>query len=332
MRVVLFSSQSYDRGPFEEANKTFNHEIIYHNFSLNKDTVSLAGKAQVVCVFVNDQVDADTLKALAENGVKLVALRCGGYNNVNLKAASEYKITVVHVPSYSPFAVSEFTVGLLLSLNRKIHRAYVRVREDDFNIVGLLGCDIHGKTVGVIGTGKIGSNVAKCFKMGFGCDVLAYDINPDKKLENYGVQFVEQNEVLKKADFLCLHCPLTPSTTHIVNSDSLALMKKGVTIVNTSRGGLIDTKALVDAIDSGQVGGCAIDVYEGERNLFYKDLSNEVIKDSTFQRLVNFPNVLVTSHQAFFTTEALCSIAHTTLKSASDFYTNSLDESVIANK
>ncbi|KAL2311976.1 2-hydroxyacid dehydrogenase [Schizosaccharomyces pombe] len=329
MRIAFFSAQPYEKEPFEKANENYKHEIDYHESMLNKKTAVLAEKAPVVCVFVNDKVDADTLKVLAKNGTKLIALRCAGFNNVDLKAAADNGITVVRVPAYSPYAVAEYTIGLLLSLNRKIHRAYVRVREDDFNLNGLLGHDLHCKTIGLLGTGRIGGLVAKCLKLGFGCEVLAHDIKPNKELEKFAIQFVEQQEVLAKADFLCLHCPLTPDTEHLVDEKLLASMKKGVKIINTSRGGLVDTKALVKAIESGQVGGCAMDVYEGERSLFYRDLSNEVIKDTTFQQLANFPNVLVTSHQAFFTAEALSAIAHTTLKNVSDFASQNNDPSVI---
>ena len=318
MRVAIFSNHKYDQSSFEEANSSFKHELVFLTESLDSTTASLASGFPAVCAFVNDRLDAPVLAQLAKGGTKFVALRCAGYNNVDLGAAEAHGITVMRVPAYSPYAVAEFTVGVALALDRQICRGWLRVREDNFSLEGLVGRDLHGKTVGVIGTGRIGALVAKAFKLGFGCDVVAHDVYRNPELEKIGVRYVELEDLLRKADIVSLHCPLTPQTRHLINEKTLALAKPGFLLVNTGRGALVDTRALIDALKSGKVGGAAMDVYEQEGDLFFEDLSNEVVKDDLFQRLLTFPNVIVTGHQAFFTREALAAIAQTTLQNIAD--------------
>ncbi|HSC34151.1 MAG TPA: 2-hydroxyacid dehydrogenase, partial [Thermodesulfobacteriota bacterium] len=271
-----------------------------------------------VCVFVNDTLNPEVLKYLSEHGTRLVALRCAGFNNVDLFAAAELGITVVRVPSYSPEAVAEHTVALVLSLNRKVHRAYARVREGNFSLEGLLGFNLHDKTIGIIGTGKIGFALAKIMK-GFGCTVLAFDPYPNPECRALGVIYTDASGLFKESDIITLHCPLTPATHHLIDSKALAKMKRGVMLINTSRGAVIDTKAVIGALKSGKIGYLGLDVYEEEGDLFFEDLSNEVIQDDVFARLLTFPNVLITGHQAFFTREALQAIAETTLSNIADF-------------
>ena len=314
MRVAIFSNHKYDQDSFEEANRSFKHELVFLTETLASATASLASGFPAVCVFVNDRLDAPVLAQLAKGGTKFVALRCAGFNNIDLEAAEAHGITVVRVPAYSPYAVAEFTVGLLLALNRQVCRGWLRVREDNFSLEGLVGRDLHGKTVGVIGTGRIGALVATTFKLGFGCDVVAHDVSRNPELEKIGVRYMEVEDLLRKADIVCLHCPLSPQTHHLINETTLALAKPGFLLVNTGRGALVDTKALIDALKRGKVGGVAMDVYEQEADLFFEDLSNEVVKDDVFQRLLTFPNVIVTGHQAFFTREALAAIAEVTLQ------------------
>jgi D-lactate dehydrogenase len=318
MRVAIFSNHKYDQNSFEEANGSFKHELVFLSATLDSATASLASGFPAVCAFVNDRLDAPVLAQLAKGGTKFVALRCAGYNNVDLGAAAAHGITVVRVPAYSPYAVAEFTVGLSLALDRQICRGWLRVREDNFSLEGLVGRDLHGKTVGVIGTGRIGALVAKAFKLGFGCDVVAHDVHRHPELEKIGVRYVEVEDLLRNAYIVSLHCPLTPQTRHLINEKTLALAKAGFLLVNTGRGALVDTSALIDALKSGKVGGVAMDVYEQESDLFFEDLSNEVVKDDVFQRLLTFPNVIVTGHQAFFTREALAAIAQTTLQNIAD--------------
>ncbi|KAJ4594812.1 hypothetical protein HRR84_006086 [Exophiala dermatitidis] len=321
MKVVVFSTHDYDQVSLESANRQqgFNIEFDFHDVILNEKTAVLATGCDAVCVFVNDQVDAPVLEKLAKAGIKLVTLRCAGYNNVDTKAATSLGITVLRVPAYSPYSVAEFTVGLLLALDRKLCRAWLRIRLDNFSLDGLLGRDLHGKVVGILGTGRIGSLVAKAFKLGFGCDVIASDVVHNNHLESLGVRYVDRRELFSTSDILCLHCPLSPETHHIVNAETLSWAKPGLLLVNTSRGGLIDTTALIAALQNGAIAGCAIDVYEDESSLFFRNLSSTVVQDDTFQRLITFPNVLVTGHQAFFTQEALSAIAQTTLQNIVDF-------------
>ncbi len=263
--------------------------------------------------------DRPVLELLAKAGVRLVALRCAGYNNVDLAAAQALDIAVVHVPSYSPHAVSEFTIGLLLSLERKIHRAWSRVRDNNFALDGLVGRNLHGRVAGVVGTGQIGALVARALRAGFGCDVLASDPVVDQGLVDIGVRYVDRAELLRSADIITLHCPLTPDTRHLIDAAVLANARPGLTIVNTSRGALIDASALIDALKLRRVGGVALDVYEQEAGIFFDDLSDEIVDDEVLQRLLTFPNVLMTGHQAFLTDEALAAIAQTTLQSVGDF-------------
>ena len=263
-------------------------------------------------------MNPEVLKYLSEHGTRLVALRCAGFNNVDLFAAAELGITVVRVPSYSPEAVAEHTVALVLSLNRKVHRAYARVREGNFSLEGLLGFNLHDKTFGIIGTGKIGLALSKILK-GFGCTVFAYDPYPDPECKSIGVIYTDPSKLFKESDIISLHCPLTPKTHHLIDSKALAKMKKGVMLINTSRGAVIDTKAVIGALKSGKIGYLGLDVYDEEGDLFFEDLSNEVIQDDVFARLLTFPNVLITGHQAFFTREALRAIAETTLSNITDF-------------
>lgn len=318
MNIAVFSTKSYDREFLEAANSTYGHNLVFFQPHLTHETCALASGFEGVCVFVNDILNADVLKFLKEHGTGLVALRCAGFNNVDLAAAAELGITVVRVPSYSPEAVAEHTVALILSLNRKLHRAHSRVREVNFSLEGLLGSNLHTKTVGVIGTGKIGTAFSKIIK-GFGCKILAYDPYPNPECEKLGVIYTDPTTVFEESDIISLHCPLTPDTYHLIDSNALKKMKKGIIIINTSRGAVVDTKAVISALKSGKIGYLGLDVYEEEEDLFFEDLSNEVIQDDTFARLLTFPNVLITGHQAFFTYESLHAIAETTLSNITDF-------------
>jgi len=318
MKVAVFSAKTYDRKFLEAANTDYGHELAFFEPSLNVNTAVLASAAPAVCVFVNDQLDEKALQALQEQGTRLIALRCAGYNNVNLKVAAQLGLTVVRVPAYSPYAVAEHTVGLILTLNRQIHRAYNRVREGNFALEGLLGFDLHGRTVGIIGTGKIGMIVMQILK-GFGCHLLAYDVYPNPDCEALGAKYVELTELLGASDIISLHCPITPQTYHLIDSQALEQIKPGAMLINTSRGALIDTKAVIDALKSRKIGYLGLDVYEQESDLFFEDLSNEVIQDDLFERLLTFPNVIITGHQAFFTDNALHNIAQVTLSNITDF-------------
>ncbi len=312
MKVAVFSAKSYDRNFLEAANGEGKHELFFLAPHLTLETSLLGKNCEGVCVFVNDQLNKDVLEEIAKGGTKLIALRCAGYNNVDLRAAKELGLKIVRVPAYSPYAVAEHTIGLILTLNRKIHRAYFRVREDNFSLEGLLGFDLHGATVGIVGTGKIGAIVAKILQ-GFGCNLLVYDLHKNPDCEALGAKYVELSELFTNSDIVTLHCPLVPQTHHLINTESLAKMKKGVMLINTSRGGLIDTKAVINALKSGKVGYLGLDVYEQEANFFFEDFSSQIIQDDIFQRLLTFPNVLITGHQAFFTKNALQNIAETTI-------------------
>ncbi len=318
MKVAFFNTKSYDRKSFEEVNTTYRHELFYLEPSLNWDTRALAVGCKAICIFVNDKVDAELIQYLAENGVQLIALRCAGFNNVDLEAAHQHGIKVVRVPAYSPHAVAEHAVALILTLNRKTHKAYNRVREQNFSLVRLQGFDLNQKTVGVIGTGKIGRVFAQIMQ-GFQCRILAYDKYPSAEVEQMGIQYVELAELWRESDIISLHCPLTPDTYHIVNRDALNQMKAGTMLINTSRGGLIDSPAVIEALKSRKLGYLGIDVYEQEDELFFRDLSETVIEDDTIARLIAFPNVLITAHQAFFTYNALQQIAETTLTNIKAF-------------
>ncbi len=318
MKVAVYSTKAYDRRFLAAANEAHGHRLSFLEPRLDRDTASLAAGYPAVCVFVNDVLDRAVLETLAVGGTRTVALRCAGFNNVDLAAAAELGISVVRVPAYSPHAVAEFTIGLLLALDRKIPRAWARVRENNFALDGLIGRNLHGRTVGVVGTGKIGALVARSLRAGFGCEVLASDIVADPALQEIGVRYVPLPELLAASEVLTLHCPLTPTTHHLVNGEMLARAKPGLIIVNTSRGALIDTRALITGLKSRKVGGVALDVYEQEADLFFEDLSSEIIEDDDFQRLLTFPNVLITGHQAFLTEEALESIAETTIASLTE--------------
>lgn len=318
MRVAVFSAKAYDRRFLDAANAAFGHELDYFEARLDASTAALAAGRPAVCVFVNDRLDAGVLEALAQVGVKAVALRCAGYNNVDLAAAERLGITVVRVPAYSPEAVAEFTLGLILALDRNIPRAWNRVRENNFALDGLIGRNLSGRVAGVVGTGRIGALVARMLRLGFGCEVLASDVYQDEALIAAGVRYVAVETLLREADIVSLHCPLTPETRHLIDGAAIAQARDGVMIVNTSRGALIDTSALIEGLKNRKVGGVALDVYEQEADLFFEDLSNEIIQDDVFQRLLTFPNVLVTGHQAFLTEEALGAIAETTLGSLSE--------------
>lgn len=318
MQVSVFGTKAYDRRFLDAANQTHGHRLRYLEPRLDASTAALAAGSEAVCVFVNDCVDAAALRVLADQGVRIVALRCAGFNNVDLVAAERLAIDVVRVPAYAPAAVAEFTIGLMLALDRKIHRAWARVRENNFALDGLIGRTLATRTIGVIGTGRIGARVAQMLRAGFGCRVLATDPAPDPALQAIGVDYVARDALLAAADVVTLHCPLTPDTHHLIDTGTIAAARDRLTIVNTSRGALIETRALIDGLKSGKIGGVALDVYEQEADLFFEDLSNEVIQDDVFQRLLTFPNVLVTGHQAFFTEDALTQIAETTLASLSD--------------
>lgn len=317
MKVAFFNTKSYDRESFEAANAQHNHELVFLEPRLTAETASLAAGFPAVCVFINDKLDASALRTLADNGTRLVALRSAGFNNVDLNAATELGMTVVRVPAYSPYAVAEHAVGLILMLNRKLYKAYNRVRTDNFALTGLLGFDIYGSTVGVVGTGKIGECFAQIMK-GFGCTLLGYDVRQNPACLELGMRYVELPELLSSANIISLHCPLLPSTHHLINADSIQHMQPGTMLINTSRGGLVDTRAVIDGIKSGQIGYFGTDVYEEEEELFFEDLSDTVIQDEVFQLLQSFPNVVITAHQAFFTRNALESIAQTTLSNLSD--------------
>lgn len=316
MIISFFSTQSYDREYFDRFNRR--HEIRYFDASLNEQTAKLTSGSQAVCAFVNDKITDGVIQQLADNGVKLIALRSAGYNNVDLASAKAHGITVVRVPAYSPHAVAEHAVALILTLNRKTHKAYNRVREGNFSLERLTGFDLYGKTVGVIGTGKIGAVFCRIMA-GFGCKVLAFDVFENKALITEGVFFLPLNDILAQADIISLHCPLNDQTQHLINSHTLSLMKPGAMLINTGRGALIDTPAVIKALKSGQLGYLGIDVYEQEGDLFFRDFSESIIQDDVIMRLMSFPNVLITAHQAFFTEEALSQIAETTLQNISDF-------------
>ena len=317
MRVAVFSAKPYDRLFLNRANEEYKHDLVFFDIHLSQATVALANGFPAVCIFVNDQLDASVLRTLAQGGTSVVALRCAGFNNVDLKAAQAHQIVVVRVPAYSPHAVAEHTVALILTLNRQIHRAYNRVREGNFALEGLLGFDLHGSTVGIIGTGKIGIEVAKIMG-GFGCQLVGYDIKQHPDSERIGIRYVALDELLASANVITLHCPLTPQTHHMIDAQAIQKLKAGVMLINTSRGAVVDTAAVIAGLKSGQIGYLGLDVYEEEGELFFEDLSNLVLRDDIFARLLTFPNVVITGHQAFFTRNALEAIASTTLANLSE--------------
>jgi len=317
--IAFYDTKPYDRDYFAGRAAERGLEPHFHEFRLDASNAASAAGSEVVCVFVNDRVDAACLKSLAGHGVKMVALRCAGFNNVDLEAAKELGIQVVRVPAYSPHAVAEHAIALLLALNRKIHRAYNRVRELNFSLGGLVGFDLHGKTVGIVGTGKIGRIAAQIFR-GFSCEVLAYDPYPQQEWAvEHGVRYTGLEELLAASDVVSLHLPLTPETFHMIDAGSLARMKAGAYLINTSRGKLVDSTAVIGALKSGHLGGVALDVYEEEEGVFFEDHSATALQDDVLSRLLTFPNVLITAHQAFLTDEALTAIAEVTLDSICRF-------------
>lgn len=325
--VSMFDAKQYDIDAFTRQCLP-NIEIIPLEHPLNVKTSVLAKGSKVVCIFVNDVCDKSVIKKLAGLGVELIALRCAGYNNVDLDACKEYKIDLVRVPAYSPHAVAEHSIALMLMLNRHLHKAYLRNRSGQFVLDGLVGFDMYGKTIGVVGTGKIGQCVVNIL-LGFGCKILAYDLYPNKELKKHvDVKYTSLEELLKNADIVTLHAPLTKETHHCINSQSIEKMKKGAMIVNTSRGALIDAKALVKGLKSKQISAAGLDVYEEEANIFFKDMSNTVLDDDIFARLLSFGNVVITSHQAFLTNEALTNIAHTTLSNIEEYRLGKKDNSL----
>ncbi|MES2848063.1 MAG: 2-hydroxyacid dehydrogenase [Bacteroidota bacterium] len=310
MKIAFFSTKSYDREFFNRYVTT--HEIVYFEAQLNSQTVNLSAGCNAVCVFVNDKLNAPVLAELSRLGVNLVALRCAGFNNVDLEAAKANNIKVVRVPAYSPHAVAEHAVALMLTLNRKTHKAYNRIREGNFSLERLTGFDLFEKTIGVLGTGRIGQAFCNIM-LGFGCRVIAFDLIENKDIAAKGVEYLPLIDVLQQSDVISLHCPLNEQTKHIINQQTISMMKDEVMLINTSRGGLIDTLSVIAALKTGKIGYLGLDVYEQEEKLFFNDLSENVIQDDTIMRLLSFPNVLITAHQGFFTEEALTQIAQTTL-------------------
>ena len=315
IKVVLYDAKEYDKPSFEHYGKLHDMQFRFLETKLNEDTVELARGSDAVCVFVNDTVNAAVIDKLCEYGVKLIALRCAGYNNVDVQAAFG-RIHVVHVPAYSPYAVAEHAIALLLTSVRRIHKAYNRAREFNFSLSGLTGFDFHGKTVGVIGTGKIGRIFIDICR-GFGMKVVAYDRFPAKDSD---IDYVSLDELLEKSDIISLHCPLTDETRHMIDAAAIGKMKKGVVIVNTSRGGLIDTEALLEGIKDRKIGAACLDVYEEEADIFFEDRSGHILNDDLLSRLISMPNVIVTSHQAFLTEEALNNIAETTVTNILSYF------------
>lgn len=321
MKVAFFDTKPYDIPGFDHYTAESDLEIKYFETRLNEDTVSLAQGYDAVCVFVNDTVSAPVVDKLCEMGVKVLALRCAGFNNVDIRAC-QGKLPVYRVPAYSPYAVAEHAMALLLTINRRTHKAYIRTRDFNFSLQGLAGFDLHGKTVGIIGTGKIGRVFADICK-GFGMNILAYDKFPAK---DSGLHYVELPELFEKSDIISLHCPLTEETRHIIDAESIARMKKGVTIINTSRGALVNTEDLINGIKDKKVGAACLDVYEEEGDFFYEDFSGHIVQDDKLVRLIAMPNVIVTSHQAFLTQEALDSIANTTVDNLTRFFQGNPNE------
>jgi D-lactate dehydrogenase len=321
MKIAVFSTKSYDQEYFENYSIDSRYTFSFFETALNKDTASLTNGFDAVCIFVNDSVDKNTIEILSKNGIRLIALRCAGFNNVDIEAAKSNNIKVVRVPAYSPEAVAEHAVALILTLNRKTHKAYNRVREGNFSLKNLIGFNLYGKTIGVIGTGQIGATFCRIIK-GFGCKIIAFDVSKSDELVQQGVEYLSLDEVFQQCDILSLHCPLNASTKHIVNEKSIALMKDGVMIINTSRGALINTADVIMGLTSKKIGYLGIDVYEQEEKLFFEDLSESIIEDDLILKLISFPNVLITSHQAYFTKEAMDEITTTTLQNIEAFEKN----------
>lgn len=317
-KIAFFGAKPYDIASFDKVNEKYNYDIRYYKGHLNPNNLVLTQDADAVCIFVNDTADAAVIDTMVNNGVKLLALRCAGFNNVDLKAAKG-KLPVVRVPAYSPYAVAEYSLALMLSLNRKIHRAYWRTRDGNFSLNGLMGFDMHGKTIGIIGTGKIAKILIRMLK-GFGMRILAYDLYPDMKfVEEESFSYVSLDELYRESDIISLHCPLTDQTKYMIDKNSIDKMKEGVMIINTGRGQLINTNDLIEGLKEKKIMAAGLDVYEEEGEYFYEDKSDKIIDDDVLARLLSFNNVIVTSHQAFFTKEALHNIAETTLRNIDDF-------------
>lgn len=328
MKIAVFSSKSYDEEFLRSAAGGSDCEFAFFETRLNEATAPLARGCRAVCVFVNDHVDEAVLAVLHELGVGLVALRCSGYNNVDLAAADRLGIVVARVPAYSPHAVAELTVALMLSLDRKLHKAYNRVREGNFNLEGLLGAELYRRSVGIVGTGKIGAIVARILA-GFGCRLLAYDLVRNSEVESLGARYVALDDLCRQSDIITLHCPLTPGTYRIINEHSLGLAKPGVMLINTSRGKLVDTEAVIRGLKSGRIGAVGFDVYEEEEELFFEDLSNHVIQDDVFARMLTFPNVIITGHQGYFTRPAVDAIARQTIENILAFARGAMPPGVV---
>lgn len=323
MKVAVFSTKSYDIEFLEQANSTGRHLFTFLDASLKESTTKLTEGFNAVCVFVNDELNAYVIDKMAANGIKVIVLRCAGFNNVDVERAAKWGIKVLRVPAYSPHAVAEHAVALIMTLNRKTHKAFNRIREGNFNIERLTGFELDGKTVGVIGTGRIGA-VFSNIMMGFGCKVIAHDAYENSSLKECGVEYMGLEELFGQSDIVSLHCPLTPETHHMINESTIRQMKKGVMIINTSRGKLVDTEAAINGMINGKIGYLGIDVYEQEESLFFKDLSEVIIRDEKISRLMILPNVLITAHQAYFTDNALIQISNTTLQNLTDFETGTI--------
>jgi len=318
MQIAVFSTKPYDREHLEGANKAHGHGLTFYEAHLTPGTAVLAAGVPCVCAFVSDHLDREVLGILANGGTRLIALRSAGFNHVDTQAAAALGLTVCRVPAYSPHAVAEHAAGLILTLDRKFHRAYARVREANFSLHGLMGFDLCTRTVGVVGTGRIGAVFARIMR-GFGCDLVGYDVAPSPECEALGMRYTDLDDLFRTADIVSLHCPLTPETRHMVDRHRLSLMKRGAMLINTGRGALIDTRAVIAALKTGHLGHLGLDVYEEEEDLFFEDRSLTVVKDDVFMRLLTFPNVVVTAHQGFFTEEALRAIAETTLANVTAF-------------
>jgi D-lactate dehydrogenase len=328
MRVAIFGTQFYERDYFNKYNIENKHELVFFEENLNSETTHFAKGFSAVCVFVTDIIDRNCIEKLAKLNVKAIILRSAGYNNVDIESARENKIKVLRVPAYSPQAVAEHAIALILTLNRKTHKAYNQVRENNFSLQNLMGFNLYGKTIGVVGTGKIGR--AFCtIMLGFGCKIIAFDIKENEQMKRNGVHFKTFDELLSESDIISIHCPLTPQTNHLFDKKTFNKIKKGAMIINTSRGAIINTKDAISALKSEQIGYLGIDVYEGEANLFFKDQSQSIIQDDVFERLLSFHNVLITPHQAFYTQEAVTEIAKTTIKNFTDFEENEVLENEV---
>ncbi|MBS0359231.1 MAG: 2-hydroxyacid dehydrogenase [Proteobacteria bacterium] len=317
-KIAFFSTQKYEKDFFEKANQQYLYELHFLEAHLNENTAVLCRDFSVICCFANDQLNKKVLDILWSQGVRLIALRSAGFNHVDLAHAKKLGFTVVRVPTYSPHAIAEHSVALILGLNRKIYRSYNRVRENDFSLHGLMGFDLSGRTVGVIGTGNIGSIFAKIM-LGFNCKVIAFDIKPSVECQKLGIQYVDLEELYHSSDIISLHCPLTPQTVHLINASAVQQMKENVMLINTSRGAVVDTGAVIDGLKSKKIGYLGLDVYEEEADMFFEDLSDKIMQDDVFARLLTFPNVLITGHQGFFTKEAMVNIAETTLSNIAAF-------------